>query len=159
MGQLKNMKHEIFVRNLVKTKGDQKAAYLKTFGTKNENTASNASSMLMRRPEVRERAREILDAHGLTIDNLTVYLKENIIENSKDCPVRQDAIKTAYKIQGVLDKAEVNIDIDARSIDLVQADPNASGVLSQITDIMQALNEKMGFIGYKEDKPAELDAD
>lgn len=124
MPRLKNTKHEIFAHNVVKTKGNQKQAYIATYPKSAEISAENNSTRLISNEGVRTRIQELLErTYGAKLDillNKTLDLadadKKIILDKQlvdvPDNSTRLEAQKVLYKLHGLLipKSGDVNID-------------------------------------------------
>jgi len=156
MPRLKNLKHEVFAKNVVKHKGNLTEAYMDTYKSAKQTTANSYSCLVAQRPEVKTRIQEIMDAQGLTLEFLTGELKSNIVENKKDCAIRQDAIKTGFKLQKVMSEGS-EINIDARSMNQWLVDGQVADKLLNIANSLESMNKSLGMADYHLDRPIESD--
>jgi hypothetical protein len=112
MGRLKNLKHEHFAKNLIKYKGNQTRAYAKTYP--DSNSPASSASLLVRNGNVRQRVFEILQSNKATrlpelikkLNGMTEAERAIVVGKQlasvADNPVRLDALKTIFKLYGML---------------------------------------------------------
>ena len=116
MGELKNRKHEIFARNVIRKKGNLTEAYKDTYPESNHNSArANAPRLLRKDPLTPLRITELLNKANLSIPALNRKLAElanatkpvfnnetKRTEIADDSPIQLQATQTAYKLHGLL---------------------------------------------------------
>jgi len=101
MPELANLNHEKFARALV-TAPSQTAAYTEVYKTETPEVAKVCASQLLTNPNVKERVRELLNQSNLGLAPITSRLGKWVFDD-EHASVSLDAIKTAYKLHGVLD--------------------------------------------------------
>jgi hypothetical protein len=116
MPELANLQHEKFARALV-TAPSQTAAYAEVYKTEVPETAKVCASQLLTNPNVKERVRELLNASNLGLAPITSRLGKWVFDD-EHASVSLDAIKTAYKLHGVLDAEDKSSGIVAVQINI-----------------------------------------
>ncbi len=120
MTALDNRHHEEFARKLSDPGKTQTQAYKDAYPTvKNDHVASNNASRLLLNASVKARVVELLENRYATTKNgLTERLSEWVKSNQG--AVSMDAIKTAFKLHGVLDSKDN--DVDRSPVEAVRVD-------------------------------------
>lgn len=117
--ELKNIRQEKFARALISAPS-QTAAYQEVYQTKSNDVARANASALLANPTVRERVRELMNVSNLGLAPITSRLGKWVYDDSSPAQ-SMDAIKTAYKLHGVLDSEDkssgiVNVQINIQSL-------------------------------------------
>jgi len=116
MPELANLQHEKFARALV-TAPSQTAAYMDVYDPKGEDTARANASKLLANTSVKDRVRELLNSSNLGLAPITSRLGRWVYDDDH-ASVSLDAIKTAYKLHGVLDAEDKSSGIVAVQINI-----------------------------------------
>lgn len=117
MGPLRNVKHEVFAREVINSDSHAEA-YRKVYGDVNAPEVS--ASRLLTSVNIRERILELMQESGATsIKNVVSKLGEGI--NSENEGIMMDGVKTALKAYGVFDEAKDSANLNA--IQIVFSDP------------------------------------
>lgn len=151
MPKLSNSNHEQFCKEYAKT-GKMKESYKKAYPKVKDISAQIGANRLIKNEDVQGRLAEILEAKGLGVENLARKHK-NLINAKKvmvvkgemvkvpDNNVQIDALKVGYKLHGVLDRHETNVDQRSVTINFT----NESSVeLSKIVDKLEVMNRNLG---------------
>jgi len=135
-----NHNQKRFVKNLLKTKGNQKAAYTMTYGVGGATAAVN-STKLMKRPEVQNALTHELERHGLSKDYFIKKFKDLTNATDKDGHpdnrIQFDTTKIGMEMHGMLKKEDnvsaginINYNIDSDKL---------SGVLEKLAQVTRKL--------------------
>lgn len=150
-----SLRQERFAQEYIKNNGDAtKAAEIVYARPKNNSNRAIASENLTK-PAIVNRISQILNDKGLDLDSLSLDLRDKKnnacrpvvvgkqIIDYPDEALRLEAIKTAFKLHGVLDrkqedsiKTQVNISMDSNDL------PK----MSELIDRLDSLSNKMGFL-------------
>ena len=120
--QTLNPQQTLFAKNLIKTKGNQKKAYLKAYPDADPKHApAYASRLVSNHPEIIEYARQTLTSQGVTIEALSRNLKKHL--NSKktiivnndtklvsDNTTQLKATELGFKLHGLGERQPINAD-------------------------------------------------
>jgi len=154
MPKLKNPKHELLAKNLLKEKFNQVKAYKATYGVSQKTAEGNASNVI-EKYGVMTRAMEIAERYSHTklvnlinsfSDDLTAerpYVTKSGVEYSRDNAVILEAKKFLIsKVHGVGNdsKAGDTYNIDARSVTVTTDDAK---VLTALCDRIDTLNDNL----------------
>lgn len=150
MPKLKNPKHELLAKNIVKEKFNLTKAYMATYPSSSYASANTNVHQVIEKPIVYNRIQEIANAKGLTLESLIDDLNEDrqakkpitfngvITDEYPDYAVRLEATKTGLKIHGVLG-ADNLTQVDARSIN-VTLEPSDVAKLADTLKEIKALS-------------------
>ena len=154
MSKKLSVKHRLFAKNLIKTKGDNKKAYKITYPNASDVTAKNRGSELVRtHPEIKEFLVETLNKKGLPLDNLVGKLKrltsakKELVQPSGevvkvvDNPTRLQAVKTGLEMHGAL-RTSTSINTDNRSIN-INLEGKDTRELKTLSDKLDQLNNAL----------------
>lgn len=104
MPQLKNLKHESFCQEVLKSKGNISKAYQEVYNPPVKASSWSNSSNLVKRPNVKARLQELFNSNSLSLDN--VIREHSSLILTKTLRVTADtklnAINSYYKLQGLL---------------------------------------------------------
>lgn len=147
MPPLKNPKHELLAKNVVKHNYNMTKAYLDTYPTASYESANSSVFPLVKSsPAIQGRIQEIANSKGMTVESQIDKLVEcqsatkpisfngKITDTSPDYAVILAATQTGLKIHGVLGQ-DGAVNIDARSINVNVSDESISRVESIIEKI------------------------
>lgn len=148
MPKLKNTKHELFSRALIKNKGSQTKSYKEVYACA-DSTAECNSSKLINLPEVQNRVLELLDKQENTklsgllgeLNNQVLSTKELFIRGRKveikDNTSRLDAIKQCLKLYG-LDR-DSNNNVTNNNINILMS-PEVLTRLEMVANSLKSLH-------------------
>ena len=160
---LKNYNHEKFANKIAEsilTPGkpvNQTAIYSEVYGSP-KHIAGSGAHELVKKPEIRTRVQELLDANGLTLDHLTkkleklqnskkpIYFEGKKVDEIEDTDIQLKATKLGFELQRALPNAnennsQTNNFIDARSINLELGDSKNISKLAEIANVFASLNK------------------
>ena len=150
MPKLKNAKHELLAKNIIKDNFNLTQAYRDTYPNASYKSANARVYPLVKNSEhIQNRIQEIANSKGLTLESLIDGLNETrkankpiifngvITSEYPDHAVRLEATKTGLKIHGALGP-DSQTSIDARSVN-IQLDKSDVDKLSSIVDKMKTL--------------------
>lgn len=152
MPKLKNPKHELLAKNIVKEKFNLTKAYQDTYPSASYNSAnSQVHTLVKQSPQILSRVEEVANAKGMTLESLIEDLNnlrtstKPIVINKKiidypDYSVRHEVTKTGLKIHGAL--TDNNTNIDARSVS-IQLDPADIVKLAEVTARLEVLSKQI----------------
>ena len=98
MEQLENPKHEMFAQALIKHNGNQTRAYMEVYPKSKYDSARHSAAILLTNAYIRERIRQLLGEHGLSVAELLKKLKD-LTEATKI--VRTSDVQYVQPIYGV----------------------------------------------------------
>ncbi len=116
MPPLKNLKHEQFVQAFPKSP-DGTTAYKNTYHPNSHASAKVGASVLMERPEVKNRLLEVFEEQGLDEDYISAKLKS--LTNANRENVQLGAVRTILEVRKDIETSsklamQVNIDTEKR---------------------------------------------
>lgn len=95
-----SLKQLKFAREYVESSGNGTQSALKTYDTKDPNTASMIASENLRKPIVQEAILDILERSGIDLDTVT-HIHSRNMKQDKHLGVSQTAVQDAYKLHNV----------------------------------------------------------
>lgn len=119
-------KHREYTKNLVKAKGNQTEAYLRTYPDCDpKNAPALASRLVTAKPEILTQARRSLEKNGVSLDVLSKKLKEklesqkvivvdNNVQHVNDNSAQLKAVELAYKVHGALKDTDNSVNINVQ---------------------------------------------
>jgi len=127
MPRLKRPKQELFCQELIKNKGNATQAYKDVYTAGNPANAHKHAYQLTNKPHIQHRITELLERDGITLSRLNGKLGEKLdckktmvvgkqTIKVNDNTTQMDAVKTGYKLYGLLQNTTQAPQIDARSI-------------------------------------------
>ena len=161
MAPLKNPKHEMFARKVIKYEGNISKAYKENYpDSKDYDIIRASASHLFARKEVRNRVAELLDRSGLDIASLNNKL-QHLVNAKKKIPVRDklvevednstqlSSITLAYKLHGCMNNVQGNtFNIQNNMNNVVNTVGNMSESIKELRKITQEIQD-LGVIDGK----------
>ena len=148
-----SFRQEKFCQEYVKNNGNATQAVIEVYDPPQNSTARAIASENLTKPSINNRINQILDSKGLSLDQLTLDLK-NFKDNAerpvvvgksivyaKDDGLRLEAVKTGFKLHGVLDKAQPQAQQGDINISL-----NDTSSISILISKIDILSNKMGML-------------
>lgn len=118
------LKHELFVKELIKQGGNQTKAYAKAYNKdtnspKELSTSRSNASDLLTKPNIRKRVVQALEESNLTVERLSKKL--NAFVDSENEGIGLEATKTAFKLHDAFPSEKQDVDSQDNSLQIVFA--------------------------------------
>ena len=149
MAKLKNPKHELYSKLVVKEKGNLGNAYAQIYQSNKIETCQANASRLFARPEIRSRIAELLELSGIPIERLNKKLSDLLeaekamvvgkkIEYTPDNATQSDMLKVAYKLYGLIGN-DSEVYQDNRSISINVPVQELNSIVNSLKNINDSL--------------------